>query len=123
MIDDLPEVTEAPVPAWPKKCPCCGRIFLTLSNWNSLALCGYLGTVRSGGKWFALELRNCICASTISIEIEMPIARPIPVTTHDAPLHNFLVSVGQLPNETEEEHGKRCCLPFRHTVPCEPWPF
>lgn len=71
---ELPEVEAAPVQPWPKKCPCCARTFEGPANWASLELCGYVGTVRSRGKIYALELRHCICASTIGVEVEMPIA-------------------------------------------------
>lgn len=66
---------EAPPPAqvWPKQCPSCRRV-LNEAAWASLPFGGYVGCVRSGGRRYAVELRHCICVSTIGVQVELPMA-------------------------------------------------
>jgi hypothetical protein len=47
------------------KCQTCGAEYLTVEAWDALP---YVGVQEGGG--MALELRDCICRSTLSVEIE-----------------------------------------------------
>lgn len=65
--------TDAPQPqAWPKPCNVCERSF-DARQWASLSLLGYAGAFRSGGKLYACELRNCVCTTTLAIEVSFPL--------------------------------------------------
>jgi hypothetical protein len=70
----VPPDEDKPNPtAWPKKCPTCAREF-TPVTWPCLRLRGYVGHFQSQGARLAVELRDCICTSTIGIEVPMPMA-------------------------------------------------
>ncbi len=61
------------VQVWPKKCPTCSRV-LNEAGWASLKFAGFVGCVRSGGRRYAVELRECICTSHIGVQVELPMA-------------------------------------------------
>ncbi len=80
---DVEDNEPPPAQTWPKKCPSCSRV-LNAAGWQSLQFAGYVGCVRSNGKRYAVELRHCICTSTIGIQVELPMAQsmapaPLPV--------------------------------------------
>lgn len=56
---------------WPKKCDC-GQVY-TRTTWVGLRSKGFVGGYKSGGKMYAVELRDCLkCDSTIGIEVMVP---------------------------------------------------
>jgi hypothetical protein len=54
-----------------KTCSCCGRAFDRI-GWLALAL---VGVHREGGGYPDLEMRNCACGSTLSVELTVPCER------------------------------------------------
>ena len=111
---------------WPKQCPCCNRV-LNAAGWQCLQFAGFCGVVRSGGKRYAVELRHCICASTIGIQVELPMARaltagPLPAAVAES-AQAAAVHVFKKREESEHEHVARCPLPFGHYGACGEWPF
>lgn len=54
-----------------KKCSLCGRKF-SACEWRQLHLVGYQENCEGG--W--LELRNCTCTSTLSVQVASKPARP-----------------------------------------------
>ena len=61
--------------AWPKQCACCDRVF-DQQQWDSLTRRGYVGAFRAQGRVYAVELRDCICTTTLGVEVEVPMAQP-----------------------------------------------
>ena len=61
---------------WPKQCPHCDRTF-TEQQWRSLSKRGYVGTFRAAGCVYAVELRECICAEHMGLEVTIPVAQPV----------------------------------------------
>lgn len=53
-----------------KTCTCCHREHDSAA-WAALPLVGYVGSHWAGGKAIAVELRNCVCGSTIGVEVEV----------------------------------------------------
>lgn len=105
---------------WPKQCGC-KRTF-TQEQWRCLQLVGYCGAFKALGERYAVELRNCICASTIGIEVKLPMATPVPTGAENAQAAMEMVLAARM--DEEPDHDKRCCIPAPHTRrPCEPWPF
>lgn len=75
---------DEPSPAtWPKACPACPRTF-TQEQWNCLEFKGYVGAFMAHGVRYAVQLRQCICANTIGIEVPLPMAKPRELTLGDA---------------------------------------
>lgn len=72
-IADIPHDTHTPLD-WPKTCPCCARRFAE-SSWNSLKLRGYVGAFQANGRRYAVQLRDCVCGSTIGLETELPMVK------------------------------------------------
>lgn len=57
-----------------KQCSC-ERTF-TQASWNALVLAGTLETEDDAGQPTTLELRHCVCGSTIAIEFPIPESSP-----------------------------------------------
>lgn len=55
-----------------KTCGTCSRVHAD-AGWKALPLKGYVGHVKSGGRMYAVELRNCACGSTLGLEVEVSI--------------------------------------------------
>ena len=52
-----------------KQCKC-GEAF-DVEGWAALALCGYVGAYEgSRGESRVVEMRHCLCGSTIAIDVE-----------------------------------------------------
>lgn len=79
-IADIPHDTHTPLD-WPKTCPCCARRFAE-SSWNSLKLRGYVGAFQANGRRYAVQLRDCVCGSTIGLETELPMIKPPSPASH-----------------------------------------
>lgn len=51
----------------PKRCGCCGREY-TPATWGRLPLVG----VQPVPGWPSIELRNCVCGTTLAVELSDP---------------------------------------------------
>ena len=70
---------------WPKICRCCDTIY-TRQGWGRLHRVGFMGHFRHRGSVYALELRDCVCGSTLAIEVEIPLALPTIAGAAPAPV-------------------------------------
>lgn len=68
-LDTLPEDAPA-AQTWPKRCAC-GTAH-DVASWSALKLLGHCGEWQSHGVRYAVELRDCVCGSTIGIETTLP---------------------------------------------------
>lgn len=64
--ESLPYVPPSLTP-WVKVCPCCGAGH-TATEWNALHFVGYQPDPEEP----TLELRNCLCGSTICVTLVTP---------------------------------------------------
>lgn len=55
----------------PKTCAC-GRVYPP-SLWRALPLVGYCAAGLDGDDTRGLELRNCLCGSTLAVEVTLPV--------------------------------------------------
>lgn len=54
-----------PAPAFPKACTCCETVY-DAASWAALRLVGTMDDYAGG----LLELRDCVCGSTLAVEAE-----------------------------------------------------
>lgn len=59
--------------AWPKRCGTCKREH-TPEQWACLEKKGYVGSYKANGERYTVELRNCICTSTLGVDVRLPMA-------------------------------------------------
>lgn len=135
----MEEIEDVPAPqVWPKKCPCCARVH-DASAWQCLNLVGFCGAFKAHGVRYAVELRNCICASTIGIEVKLAMAEPTTEPTFTekraaqatvaenaqaaADATFALIDADRFHKDRMSEHQNLCSRPFGHFGDCEPWPF